>query len=46
MYFIPLVFSVDGMTGRDAEAFVKQFGKYLAIKWELRFSQVINYFLT
>ena len=42
MHFTPLVFSVDGMMGQEMEAFVKRFGKHLAIKWDTLFSCVID----
>ena len=45
MHFTALVFSIDGMMGRETEAFVKRLAKHLASKWERHFSMVIDYLL-
>ena len=49
IHFTPLVFSVDGvdgMMGREREAFMKRLGKHLAVKWDSPFSRIIDYLLT
>ena len=46
MHFAPLVFSMDGMMGRETEAFVKRLGNHLAIKWDSPFLRLIDYLLT
>ena len=46
MHFTPLVFSIDGVMGRETEAFIKRLGKHLALKWDRPFPRVINYLLT
>ena len=46
MHFTPLVFSIDGVMGRETDAFVKILAKHLALKWDRPFSRVIDYLLT
>ena len=42
-HFTPLVFSVDGLMGREAEAFLKRLSQKLARKWDRPYSQVCGY---
>ena len=38
--FTPLIYSVDGMTGREAQAFEKRIAHLLAKKWERHYSEL------
>lgn len=41
--FTPLVYSVDGMAGREAKAAEKRLASYLAHKWHRPYSQMVHY---
>ena len=41
--FTPLCFLVDGLTGSEAETFLKRLGDGLAVKWEISYSQVMGW---
>jgi hypothetical protein len=41
--FTPLVFSVDGLRGREADAAAKRLAALLAAKWNRAYSDVCNY---
>ena len=38
--FTPLIYSVDGMAGREAQAFEKRIAHLLAEKWERHYSEL------
>ena len=38
--FTPLIYSVDGMTGRETQAFEKRIAHLLAEKWERHYSEL------
>ena len=38
--FTPLIYSVDGMAGREAQAFEKRIAHLLAEKWERHYSKL------
>ena len=42
-HFTPLVFSVDGLRGIEAEAAVKRLASRLAAKWKRTYSEVCGY---
>ena len=41
--FTPLVFSVDGLMGKEAKAAVKRLASLLAVKWSAEYSYVCGY---
>ena len=44
--FTPICVSVDGMVGREANAFLKRLGDRLSLKWTRPYSEVINWIRT
>ena len=38
--FTPLIYSMDGMTGKEAQAFKKRIAHLLAEKWERHYSEL------
>uniref|UniRef100_A0A1X7UTM5 Uncharacterized protein n=1 Tax=Amphimedon queenslandica TaxID=400682 RepID=A0A1X7UTM5_AMPQE len=44
--FPPICVSVDGMVGREANAFLKRLGERLSMKWARHYSEVINWIRT
>ena len=42
-HFTPLVFSVDGLMGKEAQAFLRRLAQLLSRKWEQPYSQVCGY---
>ena len=46
MHFTPLVFSVDGMAGREAKKAMKNLASLLAAKWERPHGQMVHYVKT
>lgn len=45
MHFTPLVFSTDGMMGRETEAFLKRMAHHLMEKWRRPYSRVVSYLM-
>ena len=41
--FTPLVYSVDGIAGREAKAAEKRLASYLAKKWKKNYSEMVFY---
>ena len=42
-HFTPLVFSVDGLTGKETQAAMKRLASLLAAKWERSYSEVCGF---
>ena len=43
MNFTPLVFSTDGMMGKEAQAFTKRLAHHLTLRWRRPYSRVLGY---
>ena len=41
--FMPLIYSVDGMAGKEAKSFERRIASLLAGKWDLPYSEMVGY---
>ena len=41
--FMPVIYSVDGMAGKEARAFEKRVASLLATKWERPYREMVGY---
>ena len=41
--FMPLVYSVDGMAGKEAKSFERRIASLLAAKWDRPYSEMVGY---
>ena len=41
--FMPLVYSVDGMAGKEAKSFERRIASLLAVKWDRPYSEMVGY---
>ena len=41
--FMPLVYSVDGIAGKEAKSFERRIASLLAVKWDCLYSEMVGY---
>ena len=41
--FMPLVYSIDGMAGKEAKPFERRIALLLAVKWDHPYSEMVGY---
>ena len=44
--FMPLVYSADGMAGKEAKSFERRIASLLAAKWDRPYSEMVGYVRT